>query len=76
MIRIGDDKLVFRKDIIGIFRCDSVTDNSLPQTGENVTPPPFKSFVVVKEGTCEKVYFTSYTSRTLKARLAKKNIDL
>lgn len=70
MIHIGGDKFIFKKNIIGIFRCDGKMPVE-PDEKEYVSLPPYKSCVIAADGDdgkC-KAYFTSFTVRTLGSRL-------
>ena len=70
MIHISPDKLIFAKNIIGIFSTENIAALPLCEY-EYVCEPPYKACVVVIEGknsTC-KAYFTSLSVRTLLSRL-------
>lgn len=77
LIHIGGNKLVFTKNIIGIF---SAADGfaALNCACEYISEPPYKSYVVAYDcelGGC-KAYFTSLSVRTLLCRLKKHSVEL
>lgn len=78
MIYIGGNKLIFTKNIIGIFsvREDTMCLPDCPK--EYVCEPPYKACVVAYEDeskTC-KAYLTSLSARTLLGRLQKHSLRL
>ncbi len=72
MVRIGQSRLVFIKDIIGIF---SVTDApEVPITDcEYASDPPYKSYVLVqgKQDKAPRAYYTSLSLRSLRSRIER-----
>lgn len=76
MIHIGGTKLVFKKDILGIFKCESTKPDKSGMVCESVCEPPYKSLVLVDMNGKQKMYLTSLSVRTLAERLKKGNIDV
>ena len=77
MIHIGGNKLIFTKNIIGIFSAGEGA--CAPDCEcEYISEPPYKAYVVAYEDasdTC-KAYFTSLSARTLLCRLKKHSVKL
>ena len=77
LIHIGGNKLVFTKNIIGIFSAANGFA-ALNCACEYISEPPYKSYVVMYDcelGGC-KAYFTSLSVRTLLCRLKKHSVEL
>lgn len=65
MINIGDSKLVFKHEIVGIFDCSQCSFQNIKK--EYFGKPPYKACVVLKD----RIYYTTLSVRTLYARLNK-----
>lgn len=76
MIHIGGNKLVFKKDILGVFRCDGARHEHVGIYCESVCEPPYKSAVLVDEKEKQTLYLTSLTVRSLTERLKKSEEDV
>lgn len=67
LINIGDNKLIFKHDIVGIFDCSQCFFADIKK--EYLGKPPYKACVVLND----KVYYTTLSVRTLSARLNKQH---
>lgn len=77
-LHLGQDTVVRKKDIIGIFDMDTTTVSKISRdflnTAEknkntvNVSYELPKSFIVVKENGCQKIYISQLSSQTLEKR--------
>lgn len=65
MVNIGDNKLVFKHDIVGIFDCSQCFWGDTKK--EYLGKPPYKACVVLND----RIYYTTLSVRTLSARLNK-----
>ncbi len=72
MIQIGPGKLVFIKDIIGVFSFECIGDIGVLEY-EYVSSAPYKSIVVARTGKHNelKAYYTSLSLRSLRSRIQK-----
>lgn len=68
LINIGDNKLVFKHDIVGIFDCSQCFLRNVKK--EYLGKPPYKACVVLND----RVYYTTLSVRTLSARLNKQQL--
>lgn len=83
-LHLGEDTLVFQKDILGIFDMDNATVSvhtrrylSAAQKKGNVVNINYelpKSFVVCENEGEEKVYISQLSPTTLKKRSGKKHL--
>ena len=81
MLHIGGTKMVFMKNVVGIFTC---TYANKPFPGEEsvklshiveyVTEPPYRSCVIVRENGMQKAYFTSRTVTALRKNIRKNHV--
>lgn len=77
MLNIEGNKLIFTKNIIGIFSAEEGSDK-LSCECEYVSEPPYKSYVLAYDGSTDicKAYFTPLTVRTLLCRLKRPSLKL